>query len=492
MDRVYFHIDRIGVGAMLKHNGSRFSKSPYAPLNEENAPCANGALITEDYRGDLDDWDPKSNGTRYRHDVIVRDPWCVTDLLLTMKSEDVSSIRKNAWLRTTLPVNFAGVKWPYPVSAFSSNYCGLGGALHTDCQYILKNKGVRIAFPTILTKMFPEWASCNFDYEGIDDPVRTIDPVNIHGPEDLAGPIIPHSTTSTRINSPLRSTHGLSSSQHFSQDMPKLAENSLLGTAQALPGQSANNLLGFLPRATARPVDKDDDEHVLSFPSTIPGGSQSSVSSGSKSRPQMATFIDKNGAPVVVWGFEGGTFNVGGQLISHDASPARLLDGTTVSIDLDRGLSIDWKALSFNEALTGAPGVNFVAPSGSRMTAVLNDDGSYTIGDIIVDPGSKVMLGSGISVFVGVAGQLVVDSQTIQPSIMREPVGQSSKVLKPSAVVLGGDSNNKYPSSGSNDSATVGVNNQPQASRKSGGFGIRPDLFMACLSVCIGCISCLL
>ena len=163
MDQVYFHIESIRVmGDPKKITPKDIEK--YGPNWEGDVDCANGALIKENRRGDVEDFDPETG--KLRHDLLNKDPRCVTDLLLTVKSQDVSSVRIAPILRT-LPVDFAGMGWPYPVSAYSSDWCGIGGEFATACQYIVKNEPrVRLAYPTALTKMFPEWAECEFQLWG--------------------------------------------------------------------------------------------------------------------------------------------------------------------------------------------------------------------------------------------------------------------------------------------------------------------------------------
>src|ERR1700749_1500946 len=125
MNRGYFHFNEIGLR--------------YPPIKMDDYTlfrCANGSLIRGTERGELADWDSK-NGS-LKHQVLTKDPICVTDLLITLKSDEVSTLVTNNRFYTTLPMNFGDVAWPYPVSAYSSQHCGFNAGYIGECNQIIK------------------------------------------------------------------------------------------------------------------------------------------------------------------------------------------------------------------------------------------------------------------------------------------------------------------------------------------------------------------
>ena len=139
----------------------------------------------------------------------------------------------------------------------------------------------------------------------------------------------------------------------------------------------------------------------------------------------MATVRGKGGTKLVALGFLDGSFNVANQVVKPDSAPVILSDGTVVSADTKGNLIVNGEITPLHDAPSGGVGVTFKDPGGSTMTAVLNADGSYSIGGFTLSPGSGQLTSpSNTTVSVGSGGQIVVNGQKIQPSLI--PSGSGS------------------------------------------------------------------
>ncbi|KAF2674324.1 hypothetical protein BT63DRAFT_474083 [Microthyrium microscopicum] len=478
MDRVYLHIKSLGINGHF-----------WGVPTESRIVCANGALIKGSHRGDLQDFQPGSSNGTLRHDVIgdSKDPWCVTDLLLTMKSHDVSTLRSNWNTISAFSVDFAGLRWPPPVSVWSSQFCGLGAQLDPRCQYIVRDYNVALefslfqntfAFPSTLTKLFPKWSECKTVEFGLLDPPRELDGIPLlHGVEDLGAPTITRvNPASVNLPASARSRPPGLLLQPSAKPAPSLEG---LNMPLALPGQGLSDGPMSLPRPTAGsdiqaqgPENEADGGQIThSFTGTphpeVPG-------------PLVATWQDKDLGMLTALAFNDGTLQVNGRVISPKSSPVTIQGGSVIIVDARGELLINGKHEPLYRSVPGSFGVAFMDRDGNNVLALLNGDGSYTIGGVnIRSDGENYTLQSGTIIYVGTGGQLVVNGQMLYPSLITGEAGRGA---------LENLDQGKSTSTKENGPSQVETQRLLKASKKSGvvrAVDLKWNVFAASLFLCV-------
>ncbi|KAF2664124.1 hypothetical protein BT63DRAFT_101470 [Microthyrium microscopicum] len=258
--------------------------------------------------------------------------------------------------------------------------------------------------------MFPEWSKCKFHHYGMEDPPKTLPTDDFNDPDDLPGPI-----QKPELSSAARSAGS-------AMAMTQSATEAAIGcsfTEPAMPAQGINAGPLALPRPTRRPMPtvqsssvRDDATNLQQIP-TNPQG----VSPGLR----ITTLTGKSGAAYTAISLEAGIYMVDGHFVTHGNPPVTLQDGTIVSLNQKSGLVANGQAVSFLESKIGSIGLMVQEHSNKSPTimATLNKDGKYSIMGATLNPGAgSITLPSGTVVSVEESGQLRVNGQLAQPSLL--------------------------------------------------------------------------
>jgi len=421
IDRVYLHFNRIDVFSFYPElwNSSMNGTLPNLPgsweENNWNIPCLDGRKIRQDVPYNISRDTFASNETKPA--LIRNSPYCVQDLILTMRPHEVSSItRLFNRIVATEPVDFRAMVWPYPVEHYSRENCALSGKYDHRCRYII-NKSTSsplILIPQQIRTMFPDWDICEFGISGKPPTSRSIRksfPSRLTLPGAWDPPItFTASSISAGLPDPVDPLQGVKHSTAVAEKpsgpttaLPAQFDPPMPLQPQVRPGQGTPSL----PAATPGPVA----QHHAPRPAS----------------PPIIEFTTNSGERATAVQQQDGGFVVGDTTIRPNGGLATLSDGTHISLSPQGEFVVNNVAAAAPSRAANGVGITFSGKDGGIYTAILNEDGSYSVDNHkVVSGGGSMTLPNGPVISAAAGAGLVVDGKTMRPSALPSSSSQGS------------------------------------------------------------------